>query len=94
MVDHMAVIRPPGVVDVGKAVAYQWAPDPPHVAALLDVWDSSVVRAVERGQLWGLSLGRACSEVSLTDRPAYSACRVLGWGPDALAVWGRYGAAQ
>lgn len=87
MVDHLAVIRPSGIVDIGRTLEYRYADDPPRVTALLDVYDQAVAAAVERGQLGGLSLGRACSEVSLTANPAYRGCRVLCWGPDALARW-------
>lgn len=91
MVDHLAVVRPSGLVDPGRALYYRFADDPPRVEALLDVWDAPVAAAVERGQLAGLSLGQACSEVSLTGSPAYRGCRVLCWGPAALAHWQQTG---
>lgn len=93
-VDHQLVVRSSGVVDVGRAVDYRYADGPPRAEVLLDVWDAPVAAAVERGELTGLSLGQACGEVSLTFRPAYSACRILCWGPAALAAWGPAAAGQ
>jgi hypothetical protein len=47
-----------------------------------------VLDAVARGELWAFSLGgNGKAEVSLTDRPAFTNCRVVGWGADALGVW-------
>ena len=47
-----------------------------------------VFEAVARGELWGLSLGgNGRAEISLTGMPAYTNCRVVGWGVDALAAW-------
>jgi hypothetical protein len=44
--------------------------------------------AVVRGDLWAFSLGgNGRAEVSLTGKPAYTNCRVVGWGPDALTSW-------
>lgn len=44
--------------------------------------------AVVRGELWAFSLGgNGKAEVSLTDRPAFTNCRVVGWGASALAAW-------
>jgi hypothetical protein len=38
--------------------------------------------------LWAFSLGgNGKAEVSLTDRPAFTNCRVVGWGAGALAAW-------
>ena len=40
-----------------------------------------VLEAVTRGDLWAFSLGgNGTAEVSLTGRPAYANCRVVGWG--------------
>jgi hypothetical protein len=48
----------------------------------------SVHAAVASGQLWGFSLGgNGRAEVSLTSRPAYTGCRVVGWGATALSAW-------
>lgn len=91
MVDHLAVVRPSGLVDPGRALEYRYADDPPRILTLLDVYDRSVLAAVERGQLAGLSLGQGCGEVSLTGSPAYRGCRVLCWGPAALARWQQTG---
>jgi hypothetical protein len=47
-----------------------------------------VFDAVAHGQLWGFSLGGSGrAEVSLTGNPAYTNCRVVGRGEQALAAW-------
>jgi hypothetical protein len=89
-VEHELRFCPSGVIGAGAARAYRFVPDPPHTVALLDVQDPSVMAAVERGQLWGLSLGPGCAEVSLTSDPAYTGCKVLGWGEAALEMWDAY----
>ena len=47
-----------------------------------------VFEAVVRGQLWAFSLGgNGRAEISLTGKPAYTNCRVVGSGTDALSAW-------
>ena len=44
--------------------------------------------AVARGELWAFSLGgNGKAEVSLTDCPAFTNCRVVGWGMEAHGAW-------
>jgi hypothetical protein len=51
------------------------------------VW-RGVFEAVACGELWAFSLGgNGKAEVSLTDRPAFTNCRVVEWGAHALAAW-------
>ena len=68
------------------------APIPSGVLCLAELDDNDIGRgvfeAVARGQLWAFSLGgNGKSEVSLTSRPAYTSCRVVGWGAAALSAW-------
>jgi hypothetical protein len=59
---------------------------------LVELDDNDIGRGVfdaaARGQLWAFSLGgNGKAEVSLTDRPAFTNCGVVGWAADALAAW-------
>jgi hypothetical protein len=95
-VNHLPVITSSGVYNVGRVSHFAIVDGPPPipngVLCLVDLDDNEIGRgvldAVVRGELWAFSLGgNGKAEVSLTDRPAYTNCRVVGWGAEALAAW-------
>jgi hypothetical protein len=95
-INHHPAITPSGLSDAGRvmnfAVVDGRAPIPAGVVCLAEVADNdvgrSVLSAVARGQLWGLSLGGdGRPEISLTNRPAFTNCRVVGYGAAALTAW-------
>jgi hypothetical protein len=95
-VNHLPVITSSGVYDVGRvshfAIVDGSPPIPSGVLCLVELDDNDighgVFEAVARAELWALSLGgNGKAEVSLTDRPAYANCRVVGWGVYALSTW-------
>jgi hypothetical protein len=48
----------------------------------------SIFAAVSRGELHSLSLGGdGRPEISLTARPAYTNCKIIGWGDHARSSW-------
>jgi hypothetical protein len=95
-INHLQVITSSGVYDVGRvshfAIVDGSPPIPSGVLCLVELDDNYIGRgvldAVGRGELWAFSLGgNGKAEVSLTDRPAFTNCRVVGWGASALAAW-------
>jgi hypothetical protein len=95
-VNHLPVITSSGAYDVGRvghfAIVDGSPPIPSGVLCLAELDDNDIGRgvldAVGRGDLWALSLGgNGKAEISLTDRPAFTNCRVVGWGADALGAW-------
>jgi hypothetical protein len=95
-VDHHLIITSSGAYDagrVGRFAIVEGSPPIPHgVLCLAECADNdighSVFEAVARGELWGFSLGgNGRAEISLTGKPAYTNCRVVGWGTDALRAW-------
>jgi hypothetical protein len=95
-VDHHLIITSSGAYNAGKvsrfAIVDGAPPIPSGVLCLAFCDDNSIGRsvfeAVTRGDLWAFSLGgNGRAEVSLTGKPAYTNCRVVGWGPDALTSW-------
>ena len=95
-VDHHLIVTSSGAYNAGKvsrfAIVDGAAPVPTGVLCLAFCDDNSIGRsvfeAVVRGDLWALSLGgNGRAEISLTGKPAYTNCRVVGWGMDALRAW-------
>jgi hypothetical protein len=95
-VNHLPVITSSGVYDVGRvshfAIVNGPSPIPSGVLCLVELDDNEIGRgvfdAVASGELWAFSLGgNGKAEVSLTDRPAYTNCRVVGWAGDAVRAW-------
>jgi hypothetical protein len=95
-VNHLPVITSSGVYDVGIvshfAIVDDPSPIPSGVLCLVELDDNDIGRgvfdAVACGELWAFSLGgNGKAEVSLTDRPAFTNCRVVGWGAEALRAW-------
>jgi hypothetical protein len=95
-VDHHLIITSSGAYDagrVGRFAIVEGSPPIPHgVLCLAECADNdighSVFEAVARGELWGFSLGgNGRAEISLTGKPAYTNCRVVGLGMDALRAW-------
>jgi hypothetical protein len=85
-----------GAYDLGRvshfAIVDSAPPIPSGIVCLAFCDDNSIGRgvfeAVARGDLWAFSLGgNGTAEVSLTGRPAYENCRVVGYGWEALAAW-------
>jgi hypothetical protein len=95
-VNHRPVITSSGVYDVGQvshfAIVDGLPPIPSGVLCLCELADNDIGRgvfdSVACGELWAFSLGgNGKAEVSLTDRPAFTNCRVVGWAANALAAW-------
>jgi hypothetical protein len=95
-VDHHLIVTSSGAYNAGHvsrfAIVDGAPPVPSGVLCLAFCDDNSIGRsvfeAVARGDLWALSLGgNGKAEVSLTGKPAYTNCRVVGLGPDALTSW-------
>lgn len=95
-VNHLRAITSSGAYDVGRvshfAIVDGSPPIPGGVLCLVELDDNEIGRgvldAVVRAELWAFSLGgNGRAEVSLTDRPAFMNCRVVGCGPDALSAW-------
>jgi hypothetical protein len=84
------------IMDVGRvrkfAIVNGPPPIPHGVLCMAELDDTplglSIFAAIARDQLWGLSLGGdGRPEISLTDRPAYTNCRIVGWGEHARRSW-------
>jgi hypothetical protein len=95
-VDHHLIVTSSGAYNAGKVSRFaivDGAPPVPSGVLCLAFCDHnsigrSVFDAVARGDLWAFSLGgNGTAEVSLTGRPAYMNCRVVGWGAAALSAW-------
>jgi hypothetical protein len=95
-VNHLPVITSSGAHDVGRVSHFAIVDGPPPIPSgvlcLCELDDNDIGRgmfdAVIGGELWAFSLGgNGKAEVSLTDRPAFTNCRVVGWGMEALAAW-------
>ena len=95
-VDHHLIVTSFGAYNAGKVSRFaivDGVPPVPYGVLCLAFCDQSsigrsVFEAVARGDLWAFSLGgNGTAEVSLTGRPAYTNCRVVGWGTDALRAW-------
>jgi hypothetical protein len=95
-VDHHRIITSAGAYNAGTvsrfAVVDGSPPVPYGVLCLAQSDDNDIGRGVHAdvasGELWGFSLGgNGRAEVSLTSRPAYTSCRVVGWGATALSAW-------
>ena len=89
------MITSSGVYHAGRvsrfAIVDGSSPIPSGVLCLAELDDNDIGRgvfdAVARGQLWGFSFGgNGRAEISLTGDPAYTNCRVVGWGADALSL--------
>lgn len=97
LVDHLPAVTPRGVhpfygqvVDLALVTTIPGLPA--GIVGLVQVdaddFGDSLIAAVRSGQLWAFSLGgNGRPEVSLTSRPAFASCRVLGLGADALSAW-------
>ena len=95
-VNHLRVITSTGAYDVERVSHFAIVDGPPPIPSgvlcLVELADNDIGRgvldAVARSELWAFSLGgNGKAEVSLTDRPAFTNCRVVGFGADALAAW-------
>jgi hypothetical protein len=95
-VNHHRVITSSGAYDAGRVSHFAIVDGPPPIPSgvlcLVELDDNDIGRgvfdAVARGELWAFSLGgNGKAEVSLTDHPAFTNCRVVGWGKDALSSW-------
>jgi hypothetical protein len=95
-VDHCGIVTSSGVFDAGRATNFaivQGEPPIPHGVLCLafcndDAIGYGVFDAVARGQLHSFSLGgNGRAEVSLTAKPAFTNCRVVGYGKAAISVW-------
>jgi hypothetical protein len=95
-VDHHRIITSAGAFNAGRvsrfAIVAGQAPIPSGVVCLAFCDDNdigrSVFEAVACGELWAFSLGgNGRAEISLTGKPAYTNCRVVGSGTDALSAW-------
>jgi hypothetical protein len=87
-VNHRRVITSCGAYDVGRVSHFAIVDGPPPIPSgvlcLVELDDNDIGRgvfdAVAGGELWAFSLGgNGKAEVSLTDRPAFTNCRIVGW---------------
>jgi hypothetical protein len=91
-VNHLPVITSSASTrSGGLAISRSWTAHRQFRAGLclVELDDNDISRglfgSVTRGELWAFSLGgNGKAEVSLTDRPAFTNCRVVGWARTPL----------
>jgi hypothetical protein len=86
-IDHSGHIT----LNIGRILRFRIVdgpePVPCGLLALGELTDDGVLRAVVGGQLHSMSMGGEAVEVSLTDRPALSRCKIIGVGQKAVSSW-------